>query len=58
VFKFNAHAHPESADVWEQLGDAFMKTGDRQQARENYEKSLQVNPQNTKVKEKLKPLRK
>ncbi len=58
VFRFNAHAFPDSADVWEQLGDALAKTGDPQQAMANYEKSLQLNPQNAKLKEKLEKLRK
>ncbi len=56
VFQFNAQAHPESADVWEQLGDAYVKTGDPRLAKENYEKALQVNPQNAKLKEKLQQL--
>ena len=54
VFEFNAHVFPDSADVWEQLGDAHLKTGEPSQAAANYEKSLQLNPQNAKVKEKLK----
>ena len=28
VFRFNAHVYPDSADVWELLGDAYEKTGD------------------------------
>ena len=56
VFQFNASIYPDSADVWEQLADAYLNTGNRQLAIENYEKALQVNSRNTKVQEKLKQL--
>jgi predicted choloylglycine hydrolase len=58
VFRFNAHAYPASADVWEQLGDAYMKASNQKLAIENFEKSLQLNPQNAKLKKKLEQLRK
>jgi tetratricopeptide (TPR) repeat protein len=58
VFRFNTFAFPDSADAWELLGDAYAKSGDSQQAIVNFEKSLQLNPQNAKLKEKLEQLRK
>jgi predicted choloylglycine hydrolase len=56
VFQFNTRVFPDSAEVWAQLGDACLKSGDRLQAQANYEKALKLDPQNAKVKEKLKPL--
>jgi tetratricopeptide (TPR) repeat protein len=53
VFEFNTHVFPKSPDVWEQLGDACLKTGNAGRAGKNYEKALTLNPGNQKVRDKL-----
>ena len=46
VFAFNADAFPESWNVWDSLGEAYMTRGDRARAIECYRASLQRNPDN------------
>ncbi len=58
VFKFNVYAHPESANCYDSLGEVYMKTGDKELAIKNYEKSLELNPDNKNAVEMLKKLRK
>jgi len=56
IFKLNVTLHPDSANAYDSLGEAYMKAGDKQQAIENYRKSLEKNPENENAKEKLKDL--
>ena len=57
VFQLNVEAYPESSNVYDSLGEAYMINGDKTPAIENYEKSLKLNPGNTNAVEKLKSLR-
>jgi predicted negative regulator of RcsB-dependent stress response len=43
--------------VYDSLGEAYARRGDKQAAIQNYEKSLQLNPQNTNAKARLLELR-
>ena len=56
VFKLNVGLYPDSGNVYDSLGEAYMKSGQRQLAIENYKKSLEKNPKNENAKEKLKEL--
>jgi tetratricopeptide (TPR) repeat protein len=56
IYKFNTHVFPGSAQAWESLGDAYKKTGDKKLAFKSYEKSIKLNPENTKARTKLKQL--
>lgn len=56
VFKLNVEAHPQSANAYDSLGEAYMTNGDKALAIENYKKSLTLNPQNANAMEKLKQL--
>jgi pimeloyl-ACP methyl ester carboxylesterase len=58
VFKLNVLAYPTSANVYDSLGEAYMKSGDKEKALENYKKSLEINPENGNAKEMLKKLKK
>lgn len=46
IFKFNVQSYPKSANVYDSLGEAYMKSGQKQLAIENYKKSLELNPDN------------
>jgi hypothetical protein len=57
IFKLNVDAYPESANVYDSLGEAYMNNGDKKLAIANYEKSLQLNPENTNASEMLNKLK-
>ncbi len=53
VFKRNAEEYPDSANVYDSLGEAHLKCGQPDLARENYSKSLRLNPKNEKARQVL-----
>jgi tetratricopeptide (TPR) repeat protein len=57
VFKINTVVFPESWNVWDSLGEGYMTRGDKDLAIKNYEKSLELNPQNDNGREILKRLK-
>jgi CubicO group peptidase (beta-lactamase class C family) len=46
VFQLNVSLHPQSANAYDSLGEAYMESGDKRLAVENYEKSLSLDPKN------------
>jgi CubicO group peptidase (beta-lactamase class C family) len=46
VFKLNAKLFPKVPNVWDSLGEAYMKNGDKSLAIENYKKVLELEPNN------------
>ena len=46
IFKFNVTLNPESWNVYDSLGEAYLKAGEKGLAIKNYKKSLQLNPKN------------
>ena len=58
VFQHNTEAFPASWNVYDSLGEALMRRGDREQAIARYEKSLELNPENTNAEAMLEELRK
>jgi TolA-binding protein len=44
AFKMNVKNHPESANVWDSLGEGYALAGDKQNAIANFKKSLSLNP--------------
>lgn len=46
VFKANVDAFPKSANAYDSLGEGYSKNGKRELAIANYEKSLELNPDN------------
>lgn len=56
IFQLNVEAYPNSANVYDSLGEAFMLNGDRELAIENYKKSLELNPKNQNAVAKLREL--
>ena len=57
IFKLNVEAYPQSANVYDSLGEAYMIDGDRELAVRNYQRAVELNPQNANAVEMLKKLR-
>jgi tetratricopeptide (TPR) repeat protein len=57
IFKLNVGAYPQSANVYDSLGEAYMAHGDKELAIQNYQKAAELDPQNTNALEMLKKLR-
>ncbi len=57
-FKINAELYPESSNVYDSLGEAYMRKGDTVQAISNFEKSLEIDSANSRAKRYLKRLKK
>ena len=53
IFQLNVESYPDSANVYDSLGEAYANHGDRELAIKNYEKSVQLNPNNQGAKEAL-----
>ncbi len=54
--KLNAESYPQSANVYDSLGEAFMVKGDKEEAKKYFEKSIKINPSNKNAIESLKKL--
>jgi len=57
AFKLYVELFPEEFNAYDSLGEGFMKSGDVEQAIANYERSLELNPDNQNAVEMLKKLR-
>jgi tetratricopeptide (TPR) repeat protein len=57
LFKLNAEEHPHSFRSYHALGEAHFRSGDKEQAAKNFVKSLELNPRNYDVSERLKQAR-
>ncbi len=44
ILKTNAEQHPESANAWDSLGEAYATKGDKENAIKYFKKSLSLNP--------------
>jgi tetratricopeptide (TPR) repeat protein len=58
IFEHIVQSFPESSLLYNSLGEAYMKNGDKKLAVKSYEKSLQLNPNNNNAKQMLIKLRK
>lgn len=56
VFTLNVESFPQSFNVYDSRGEAYMKLGDKAAAIRDYKKSLELNPRNTGGIDKLKEL--
>jgi Tfp pilus assembly protein PilF len=57
VFKFNVKAFPEAFNTYDSLGEAYLKNGEIQLAKQNYRKSLELNPSNNNAVKMLEQLK-
>ena len=46
IFKINVDHFPKSSNVYDSYGEALLKQGEKEQAIENYKKSVALNPSN------------
>jgi len=46
LFTLNVEAYPDSWNVYDSLGEAFLAAGNKEKAIENYERSIALNPKN------------
>ncbi len=56
IFKLNTEAYPESANVYDSLAEGYIANGNVQLAIQNFQKSLELNPENDNAREMLKKL--
>ncbi|MEJ2636952.1 MAG: alpha/beta hydrolase-fold protein [Calditrichia bacterium] len=56
AFRMNAENYPESANVYDSIGEFYLKNGNREKAIDNYRRSLELNPQNANALKVLKQL--
>lgn len=58
ILKLNADVYPNSANVFDSMGEAYMIDGNKELAIANYKKSLELNPSNMNAVEMLEKLQK
>ena len=58
IFKLNTEKYPDSWNVYDSLAEAYMKNGNVELAIKNYQKSVEMNPDNENGKEMLEKLAK
>ena len=56
VFQLNAAEHPLSPNVYDSLGDAYMKLGSKAAAMRSYCRVLKLDPSNANARNKLQEL--
>jgi Tfp pilus assembly protein PilF len=56
VFKLNVEDHPQSANVYDSLAEGYLKDGNKVLAIKNYQRSIELNPNNTNGVEALKKI--
>ena len=57
LFALNTKEYPYSSNAFDSLGEAYLKSGNKELAIENYEKSLELDPQNNNAREIMKTLK-
>lgn len=56
IFKFNTTEYTESANAYDSLGEAYFTDGEIEKAKQNYQKSLELNPGNQNAADMLKTI--
>ena len=57
LFEMNVTEYPDSWNVYDSLGEAYLAKGNREKAAENYKKSVELNPDNENGKQILNELK-
>ncbi|MGF7182899.1 tetratricopeptide repeat protein [Tunturiibacter psychrotolerans] len=56
IFKLNVKNYPDSGNTYDSLGEAYMRSGQKQLATDCYKKSLEKDPSNSNARRKLEEL--
>jgi tetratricopeptide (TPR) repeat protein len=56
ILKLNVEAYPMSANVYDSLAEAYLASGDKQSAIENYKKALAIDPRSESARKALQTL--
>lgn len=56
IFELNVRLYPESANVYDSLGEGYLLAGKLQLSAENYRKACELNPHNARAKDILKKI--
>lgn len=56
IFELNVEYYPDSFNVYDSLGEAYFNLGKHDLALKNYQKSLELNPENTNAEEMIKKI--
>ncbi len=56
IFRFGTQLHPKDANLYDSLGEAQARAGQREAAIDNYRRSLALGPRNANAVERLKAL--
>jgi tetratricopeptide (TPR) repeat protein len=56
LFNLNVQNYPDSSRVYDSLGDAYTKSGQRELAIDNYKKAIERNPDNEHAKQRLREI--
>jgi CubicO group peptidase (beta-lactamase class C family) len=56
IFKVNVELYPQSWNVYDSLGEAYLASGDRERASASYRRSLELNPKNESAVQALKKI--
>ena len=57
IFRLALEVYPRSSNLYDSLGEAYMINGDKKNALVNYQKSLELNPENNNARDKLEQLK-
>jgi tetratricopeptide (TPR) repeat protein len=57
IFELNIEQFPNSYNVYDSMGEAYMLDKNKKLAIKNYEKSLKLNPENKNAEEMIKKLK-
>jgi CubicO group peptidase (beta-lactamase class C family) len=57
IFQRNVQEYPNSSNVYDSLGEAYAKVGQKELAIKNYEKALELNPKNQNAADTIKKLK-
>ncbi|MCQ9640950.1 tetratricopeptide repeat protein [Chryseobacterium sp. WG14] len=55
-FRVNSILYPNSQNVYDSLGEAYVKAGQKDKAKQTYQKLLEINPKNENAAKALKTL--
>ena len=57
IFKFNISLFPNSSNTYDSLGEAYFIKGDLEEARQNYKRAIEVDPENHNARHMLRQIR-